>query len=262
MMKNCTLILLSFFLLSCNVIQSLTNGETKLEDEFFQRERTQLDLYPGLLDFWRFEEVAGANKISVNGTILTEMTTNNLIVVSGPRGNAISCTETSPATFSLENTGFSHPVAIGDILTFSFFLRQLTANSLGVVVSATLQTVFSIESGNFDGGLETTDLRLTFNGAAFMFSNVVPTGSFTHFTIVFSNQASPAEAEATLYVNGNFHGTITNGSGAANNITGINSCNPGGGGSSQIEIDSLGLWNRALSSEEIRSLANGYNNLD
>lgn len=254
-------------LTSCNVIETLTDGETKLDKDFFQNSR-RIDLTPGLIEFWSFDEAEKQDKISRNGISLVDTHNTNsgganfVLNVSSPRDGGVGCNVSSSSpTFALENTGFTHFIALSNFFTTSFFVRQLVQNNIGVVLSSTDSAQLYITTGDYDGAAGTTDLQVIMGGQSFTFNDVVPTGDFKHFTIVFENKVSPTTL-ASLYIDGDFHSTLNSGAGTAININGINSCSQSGGGSSDIQLDSLGIWNRELSLGEIKALANGNNNLD
>lgn len=259
------LILWGLLLSSCNIIETLTDGETKLEDEFFQSDKRKLDLTPGLIEFWRFEEPTGGNKVSLNGAILVDRpqvdTAMGVPVVSGPRGKAVDCSVNSTGIYSLENSSFSHTVNIGDFITFSFFVKQKVADPTdeSIEISASNQSIFEISSDEY-GGSAGTDIRVVFGAENFFFYDIIPLNQWVHIAVTIDNNTSVASS--SLYVNGQSVGTVSGSAGAITTINGINSCSRGAGGTSDIELDSLGLWNRVLSVEEIKALSEGNNNLD
>ena len=127
-----------FLLMSCNVVQMLTDGETDPSDDFYKnnycddststnscnQDSTQYSLSNDLVSFWRFDEigssegrtdVTGNNNLDVNGAIWYE---------DGIHGNGLQSSgfDTSNYTFNGASTGFSFGNNID--FTIAFWMKR------------------------------------------------------------------------------------------------------------------------------------------
>ena len=257
------LIPLALSFISCNVIQTLTDGETKLEGDFFNEsseEYVNTQLLNGLFAFWRMDEAAtGSSKIDLQSGLSLSDTTAGMPSTSGVHGNAIDCS-TGTSGSSLLDLSTSFNKSLADDYAFSFWI-YMPANPSGGC--ADTNTVI-----NFTGGTiaiddldcaGTADVNVTI-GVSNAFNDVVDFtgGSWHHFVINVITGATTIG----LYIDGNF---VANSTGTNTAITSgyIAVCSRSDGTQTfGGKLDSLGIWNRTLSSTEISDLYQGNNSLD
>lgn len=251
-----------FTLSSCNVIQSMTGGETKLSADFFRNQVYQVDLTPELFAFWRLEEEAYNSRFDTYGNYpLNDTVSGGIPRVKGVRGSAADITGLSSGTTILEGTSVPFNKAVGDSLAFSFWVYFSTNLSGGC---ADTRTVFMCSSGyialdNLDCQNDSADIDINF-GSSTTFNNVADFagGQWHHFVINIDDST----ALTSLYVDGAFLGSNTHTAtaissayiGLGSNGTGISPLNG--------KLDSFGIWNRLLETHEIEALYHGHNNLD
>lgn len=256
--------ILLFSFTSCNVIQTMTGDETKINDQFFknQSKRINTDLFNGLYGFWRLDESASTNKVdSQNNIVLVDNTTGSLTSIAGIKGNAIDCSVASSGSqFLRASTAFNKSLA--DSYAFSFW-ANLPANVAGGC------SVYN-NIVNFSGGYimfedtdcagDNTDIQVDLGGGPINIVDVVDFtgGGWHHFAINIIQGGQSVD----VFVDGTFVNSQTSTSTAV--VTSyIGLCSdPTGNNTLSGKLDSLGIWNRVLTQSEITDLYEGNNNLD
>jgi hypothetical protein len=243
------LLFLSLFILSsCNPLKSLSDGETSLDDNFFEGGGNS-DLYHNLVSFWRFEETGSSdNRVDSQGSNTLNHAVGVISSRSGKNGNAIDCSSIDGSnTFSSgSTTNLNYGTNTDFTISFWVYLDSFIA---GRYVAYFTDYNITLSGSN----------DITFWMNSITTSVPVTTGTWEHVTFVVDRDSG-----VTAYNNGNYV-TFT-----ANDTTGINVTDalyaicslhdatvatPGG-------LDSFGIWNRQLSDSEVSDLYNGYNNLD
>lgn len=240
------ILLLSLFIFSsCNVMKSLTGGETNLDESFF---RDKSSLNNGLIEFWGFNESGTGDRQSTQGSILIDNA--GVSSTNGQYGKAVDCTTGSSMGYHLQDSGFNHNINTGGSFTFSSRFAGTSLGSIGHISQAdTLQ--FYIEIGPSGGGAN-DDINLFVGGVNLIFLDHISDTSFYNYVFVIDNNLGNVD----LYIDGNYVETKSY-SASAIVMSNFGVCSGSGGGSSAVKIDSIGLWNRMLSSSEILELNNG-----
>lgn len=258
-------ILVSFILVSCNVIQTITQEETNLSDDFFNQSSNNQNsndtLFNDLVSFYRFEngslgdDLMGLNPLlSVGGTFSS---------TPGNKGDALNCAgATSAITF--KNTALNSDMNFGTTANFSIsFWIYKTANGTTFQVPfdihTTSSTILRSDTGMSEQlGISISAANLRSTSSAIVLNN------WEHYVMVVDRTSGYQIYKNGSLVNGN--ATDTTGFNINSDELIICARFTAGTGSSAAffegKIDSLGFWRRTLSASEISDLYNGTNNLD
>ncbi|MCO4753895.1 MAG: LamG domain-containing protein [Bacteriovoracaceae bacterium] len=239
---------------ACNAIQTLTGDETKVN---FANYEHGPNLEHELLAFYRFEETAGFNSSDYFGVrnLTGPYDLSSGASVVGQVGNGNDCGIPFNGQ-TLKMLTFNHTVPSGGDSTFALWMRSDgsgTRNYLEFTDASATVTNFYL--GQDSGG----NLVLKYGTNNFTLSITPATSVWTHVAIV----SEAGGANFRIYKDGievqNLAGTS-----AAVDYTRLYLCNaPNQGGLSMLGlIDSVGIWARGLSDNEIYDLYNGYNHLD
>ena len=239
---------------SCNVMKSVSDGETELDDEFFQGE-TVYSLEDDLVSYWSFDESTGS------GTRFDYTAQNDFVVgagsitsVSGRRGNAVDCSSmnTSNHFSTLVSSGF----AFGTTIDFSIaFWIKVNGSGSGEIF------MMDQAPGGFHITLANKDITAWHAGASSPTTNAVPNyGSWYHFAITFDRDVG-----MTMYRNASqidFLSHVSTGVGYAEEN--IRVCTDAAWTSQIVNgyLDSVGVWSKVLSRKEIIGLYTGSHNLE
>tara|TARA_B100001971_G_scaffold129103_1_gene119051 strand:- start:100416 stop:101180 length:765 start_codon:yes stop_codon:yes gene_type:complete len=254
-MKNSLILLSLIFINSCNVASVLTGAETDLGNNF------STDLTNGL-DFFARLDSSGDQYTSFNNIILTN--TFTATQTSGKNGGAIQCDSAGigNADCALKDASTNIVYPSGQNFAVAFWLKAdttYTSISSGTIFTddnGTLQVSF----GDIDGSSDTNDLRINVNAMTSQYNNMpISLGQWNHIAVNLINGGDSRE----VYLNGNFYASSSGHSAMNVNATGICLCSSYiGGNEFEGAIDSFGLWNRNLSTDEIKALYTGNNNVD
>jgi hypothetical protein len=230
--------------LSCNVMEIAGVAETELGDNF----KKGVD---GLIHYYRFESgSAGSTRFDdAGGADLTDYTST--AGNTGVYGNSIDCsTATTPGGNGvLTKQGISEGVSPTGSYTVSFWAYK-NGFAIGGIFEYGSMTIDATAAGAFqvslDGG--TTPVTTSVDVVA---------STWNHIAFVFNNSAS-----VDYYVNGSFvaNYSVTASGGTANAL--YVCYTPNTSGKFNGRLDSLGLFNRALSASEVSDLYNNTNGLD
>jgi hypothetical protein len=276
-------LLICCLLISCNVVKTLTGGETDPSEEFYEggyhcnsSSTTSTNncgcdssdfnsscfyetLHEDLAMFFKMEEASGIRNDSFGGVILAEnYSAGN---TSGMIGQAIDCNSASPAGHVLSGT-YSLNRNSSDDFSIAFWAYKSENSSGGcadneyVISFGSTNSYVMFDNISCSGGL--SDIEVYLNGNTYQFIDVVNFPGFSHFVLNISSGGSAID----LYIDGNFSEQQTN-TGVAVSTSTVEVCSDSGGAKKLVgAIDSLGVWNRLLSTDEISRLYNGQNYLD
>lgn len=246
------LIFLTLFF-SCNALKTLTNGETKIDEDFGNFKYDSL--YNGLLEFYPFEEASGSTRLGLSGAFPlidnANITTNSIV-----HGGSVECTSGSAGGYYLFNGDFSYQLNSSNSFAISFW-TNLTATAGGGLLYLDSNSYVFI--GEFAGSAG-LDVKVVLNSMNFTFSDVLGSINTTrHIVVNISNDGS--SSRVVLFVDGVMH-TIGDLAQSSVTFNQIGVCSASGGEVYNGSLDSLGLWNRLLEIEEIERLYNSSNDLD
>ena len=241
-------ILLFTFLLSCNVAEVAGIGKTELGSNFTKRN----SLTNGLIHYYRFESgKAGSTRYDEYGNAdLTDysFTPGNI----GVHGNSIDCynSETPGSNGLLTNQAISEGVSSTGSYTVSFWAYKNELNVGGIFEYGPI-TIDAIAGGAFQVSLDwgINSVRTSVDVVASVWN---------HITFVFNNSAT-----VDYYVNGTFiQSYIVNAASGGTAFSLFVCYTHYTGGKFSGRLDSLALFNRALSASEVSDLYNNTNGLD
>jgi hypothetical protein len=243
-MRFCLILLL---VASCNI---MGNGDDSIDENFFYTESSSL--YNHLIDFWRLEESSGSMRYSVLGSYNLSQDAA-VPSTTGINGNGVTCTPSG-----LRDSGFSESVVVSDNLNVSFWYQEIIANNSGVIFDA--GGALTVRTLNQDAQSDNTDILVDWGGNTVFFEDVIPTSSFNHYSINVYNLGLTMD----LYINGSYNSTISNdGTNHTGTLTMIALWSDTTGAlMAQGNLDSVGLWRRELTGDEIYYLYSGNNSLD
>lgn len=254
-MKFLLLGLIIFTLNSCNVASIITGTtETDLGKNF------GVDLTKGL-DFFARLDSSGDQATDFNGIYLI----NNFTVTqtSGKNGGAIQCDSAGigNADGALKDTSTNIIYSSGSDFAMSFWIKMDTtyiSSNNGVLIDD--GSTFNILIGDYDTDADANDLYLNINAMVSQYHDIPASlGTWNHIAVNFFNGGDSRD----IYINGDFYTSSSGHSQMNINATGLNLCSfYNGGNEFQGALDSVGIWSRTLSSEEIRALYSGNNNVD
>jgi hypothetical protein len=249
------------FLYSCNVIQIVEDNQA-ISDDFYKQTNYNSTLKNDIFAFWRFNEAQASPKISsFNGISLTDTVSGGIPTVTGVRGTALNCQGlSSGSAFLTTNTAFTKSAT--DDYAFSFW-AYLPANVTGGC--SAYNTIFNFNGSyimfeNTDCQGDFSDIQVNIGGTNVDLVDVVDFGAGTwhHFVINVFGGGTTVEA----YVDGSFK---TSNSITATSISSnfIELCSGNAGTLIHNgKLDSVGIWNRTLTTSEISELFSTNNPLD
>jgi hypothetical protein len=241
--------------LSCNVMEMTGIAETDLGNNFGR------DLKPGLMHFYKFDEAGtGVNRIdSIAGANFIDTTAEQIPSTSGKRGGAVDCYSGLTSGSGFLSVTQSITFTVNQSFNISAWV-ELPANpsggcadSRGIFTASNLE-IFLDDLDCANSG----DLRVRYFSVDYNLNDVYNFPGWHHFSFNFLNGGTSID----IYINGNYISTLA----ATQNAWGttyFEACS-GGAGVSGLggKLDSLGIWDRELSGEDIRALYNGNNNVD
>lgn len=265
-------LLFIFLLISCNAFETLLDAETKIDEGFGEGVKNEdilniESLENQLIGFWRFDESAGADRSSNNGSIT--FTDNVDVGVSpGVRGNSLDCSSHIASGVNFLDTGtLNNAFTVPNSATgtnISFWLKVGTLPAGG---AATYQVILSYGGAEIGFGeptvANTYGIIVSSGGLSVVLDNLntsnINFNEWNHFSInLFSSNFS----QNRIFVNGRSQ-AVSTATSTAQSVSSMALCS-GSGGSSILtsSIDSLGIWDRALTFQEIDALASGRTQLD
>lgn len=240
---------------SCNVASLVTGDETDLGENFANNE-----LKVSLSAFFRFDDGSGDQKDSVSGFFA-----NNVIPVaigSGRHGTALYCNDGNGSNPPLNyNGGPSFAANASEDATISFWANPdttLTGNQQTYILSDS--STLDLRWEDLDGEGDSPDLTVNVNANIQTFYDIpVPNNTWTHVVLTLHDGGD----YRVVYINGSFHDSSSGNSSISfgNTVWAIGSL-PSGTNFFIGQLDSMGWWNRALDSDEVRDLYEGNHNLD
>ncbi len=256
-------IILSSIIISCNAIEVLTGEKSGVD-----RGRSEEDkaLYNDLIGYWNFNEAAGENKSSPHSNLILNIQANSSEIpskTSSPRGSGLDCDSATSAGNNILESSNALMVASTEQIAISFWAKP---NSTFAVAESSRLLAFS--DGTFSGvsfyataaGLPDT-LDFEYQAAPHPIS--LPAGvssKWSHYVL----NIDLGSQNFDLYVDGQFIGAAGIGAGSLSNTTFVacSTFSPPALGEFKGSIDSLGMWRRNLSFDEISYLYNNNTSLD
>lgn len=262
------LLLLSLLFFSCNVVKIVNKSETNINDDFFNPDTSSnntptttptidtTSLDSALIDFWNLNEGSFTSRASHTGTILADVNSNTPSTV-GVVGNGANC---NAATNSLlRDNSSALNIALSDDITIAFFANEIQTPppSMNWIMGTDSSLYITVD--DFDSDADATDIRFEWS-TAYFFYDVIPGGDtgYQHYAFLIDQNNS----DISLYINGSFHSNQAL-SPTAFSASLFSICNePSPGTSFYGELDSVGIWRRLLSTDEITWLSQGITHLD
>lgn len=251
----CNLAIL-FTLSSCNALKVLTGAETKIA---FDENGTPPNIpYDNshTLGFYRMEESFGTTAVSLSTTDLTIDEGAGNITSSGVVGNGFNCSGFTGAASKLYNFAFGPSLNNGEDFSLAFWVDiTSTASETIIDFSTSGGTQLKIVSDDSDSDTVYDDLKIMHGPEFFFVDNV---GGWSHVALISKSGGSSIE----VWLNGT-HINTSNLTPKVIELMELYVCNDRGAGNQfSGSIDSLGIWDRALSVEEVKGLYNGNNDYD
>lgn len=249
------LLFLSLFILSsCNPLKSLSDGETSLDDNFFDGGNVE-SLSNDLLSFWRLEESGTTeDRHDSNNINNFQHSLGNLNSTNGKRGNGFDCNSIVSGTNTFSpNTTTNMNFGLSQDFTVSLWVKAFAGTSgyLFHGESGTGYTIQILSNNEIDVWVNSTSSSPS--------STILNYGQWHHIVVLFDRDSG-----VSIYKDGafsEFQAVTFNGTSFNDNNVWICSDNA----YSQVPnagIDSVGVWGRLLTQEEINGLYYGNNNLD
>lgn len=256
------------FLTSCNVIETLTDGETKLDEQFFNQEQNNdnsqnSSLFNGLVSFYNFNtanstgyfnDIQGTNDLSTaNSSSYSDAQT----LATGQFGQAVNCAGMAGVTSFINPTTQGLSFGFTTDYSVSFWVQRLGADpgsGMGIILFDDFAN-FYIQDAATNENLY-VDLRGSIN---FEVSTVLGSSGWNHVVLKVDRDTG-----YEICVNGSCGGYSANDStGNAITPTIFRIC----GDSANLyafngQMDSLGFWSRLLTNDEVTELYNGVSGLD
>jgi hypothetical protein len=252
------IILLSLFLLSsCNIMKALTDGETKIDENFYNGSQG-VNLGDGLISFWKLDESSGISRqdSGYNGNDMTVTSSMNSISIGGRTG--IDCNSTTTSVNFLDDVVSGPGLSFGTHGNFavSFWIYRLATPATDLIIFELSNFIIKAPSG------DNSAIQFDFNAGSYQtWANFgLATTGWNHVAVNLDRTGG-----FYVYLNGslfNHDATTSTGSNMTNSV--LRLCSTGGNGTNKFEgyLDSVGVWNRSLNTDEIKALYNGQNHLD
>lgn len=246
------------FLASCNVIETLTDGETKLDEDFFSRERHNSSLNDSLIISWNFNSYSNAYFDSRGGNDLDAQGGLSDPSVSGFTGNAVDCNSTSASNYLYTNS-LSSELELGTAQDFSIAFRVFRINQ-----AAATPVLFHADATNADikiAQLATSDtLSVDVGGRNYSVPSAFVNSTWMSIVLRFDRDIG-----MEYCINGACSGP-TGIASTSENISGaiqIFMCNGATlGPPIDGKIDGFAIWDRLLSNDEVNEYSSNITFLD
>lgn len=255
------------FISSCNVIESITGGDTEIDEAFFNQENSEpsLSIFHGLVSFYRFDEVNGLgnfsdvlgqnNLVVENGTALTDVAIKSTGMFGG---GAVNCSGYGFNSALAKNSTQGLNFGTTTDFTIAFWIRrtgQAPGSGLGMIFFDNYSNFYIQDNVGDDsiGGV------LPGTTPDFLIPTNLGSGSFDHVVMRVDRDFG-----YSICLNGSCPG-FTAGPSNTNSIgsTNFRLCAENGAAPSfEGDLDSLGIWNRLLSDSEVSALNIGVTGLD
>ena len=255
------IIILSMFV-SCNALKTLTDGDTKIPENFALGQNSS-SLDEQLLAFFKFNNVAPVIFDRTNTYNLNNISNTAPTLVSGIRGTAANCgAGASSAGGMYQNSIPTLTFSASENYSFSFHI------STSVYTSAMGGTIFELTGGvnanpailigDFDSNADQNDFRFQIGANQYNWNNSIPLSGLNHFAVNVFNGGTSVE----LFLNGISLGTQANSPMIADADEFLICSDNAGGFTLNGIIDSFGMWRRILNFDEIQMLKTGNTHLD
>jgi len=253
-------ILIFSLIVSCNALKTLTDGETKVPIDFSEGicnycGNNQSTLYNNLIAYYNFDggslgdDKTGQNNLTVTGSPGT---------TTGKNGLALTCNTTSAGDFlAIPTLGSQFSFGANQNFSISFWLKTtgLTAGKVIYLTTAVPNTIdfqVSATATNFNASQAAI---INLNAGTSVVNNV-----WELWTLVVTRSS-----KIEIYRNGVLDATSnTVNTDKDFNFSKLALCGDEGGatGGAIIDLDSVGVWGRDLSPQEIMELYSGNSGLD
>jgi hypothetical protein len=250
------LFVMSFILfISCNPLKEIGDTETKLDEDFFQGRGLQ-SLKNGLLSFWRLNESGlTENRRDTVGSNDFIWNSGSISSSSGKIGNALECSSMN-ASNRFDNTSVSN---------LNFGTSQDFTVSLWAKVNASAGNGILFQLGT---GADRIDIQVLSNNEIDLWLNnsstspnipLVSYGQWNHFVFIVDRDFG-----VSVFKNGNNIYTLSTNSTSKNySFSSLRACSDNAYMSNpNAAVDSIGIWGRKLTFEEITALYQRNNDLD
>lgn len=253
------LIICSLFL-SCNVVKTLTSGDTSPSNDFFDNcnncgNHEIVELNNGLVSFFKLDESSTTRVDSgYSGNDLSDFGVSIPTINQSGR-QSMDCNSYVSATEYVYKSGGVSNLSFGNGGDFSiaFWIYRLTDPSSDMYILKTDN--LEILSPNWDNA----SIQVKVGGLQTSSALGLGMSTWDHVVINYSRNDG-----FTIYFNGNYyHHDSTPTSSVNVNTTFIYLCsNSGGTNKFEGYLDSFGVWDRLLNPSEVKALYNGNNDLD
>lgn len=266
--------ILLFLFYSCEAVQGIIGAESNVDDSFNSSTNNDdnnsgsnnvTSLEDQVISFWQFSETGGTeNRNDSRGSSTLIHGAGTLSSVSGQIGTGIQCSSMSGSSYFY----VSSPSSNYDFRTTSDFSVAFWARLNGTTGSNQILVEFNYPTPFFRIQVNSSSTDLLINAdngmpltVASAFSSI---GDWYHFVLLVDRDAG-----ITVYRNGSSIGgdSISTGSDFLS-ISDVYICGGRNGAGPALtnnfngEMDSVGVWDRLLTTTEISALYNGNNNLD
>jgi hypothetical protein len=256
-------ILMFLLIVSCNAFEALLDAESQIDDGFNQEVFNIQSLENGKIGFWRFDEPKNSNRFSNNGSIVFNDNVG-VSTIDGIRGSALNCSSVDNAGSRYLDTGTISPVYTvpsPNGFNISFWLKIVSPPNSG---AATSQIVLDYGGAQIQFGEPSVAGRLGFtvnmSGLVLTLDGVsnISQSNWNHFSFnLFTDHT-----QNRIFVNGS-NQPVSTATGTAVTFSSFALCSDTAGNLSLTSgLDSLGIWDRALTIDEISALASGNTQLD
>lgn len=256
---------------SCNMLKTISNTDTKIEDNFFNHDQTHNDqipqssLYDNLITFYDFETLESGNTVFPDShgenhliSISAVPLLSDATVTNGQFGRAMSCTNLLAATGGPYRFEVTAPVSLdfstSEDFTIAFWVRRNSGDpgsGFAIIQFDDFNNFYITDS------VSNGELYIDMTSSNFLtlanFFNSSAANSWQHFAIRVDRDLGFSEC-----VNGVCSALQGSPTGASIAVSTLKLCSDFFDG----EIDSLGIWNRLLTDSEISDLQNGTPGLD
>jgi hypothetical protein len=249
---------------SCNLIESIGLKEEELSQETFTNKTINQTLRNNIEAFWRFEESTGSNRVDIiNGIILVDQTGSSAVRTAGVYGYGVDTSAaTSGSGFFQNNNGFLK--AATDDFAMSAWIYKTTnpVGGCGIPNKVFSLNGLYVEIADQDCQSDHADVQYYLGaGPGVVVNDAIDFSSnpgWHHFVL----NVTDTGAKVDFYIDGQLVGSGTGPSSSISSAYLIIGSDSAGAERVEGKIDSVGFWDRLLTTQEIEDLYNGNNDLD
>lgn len=264
-------LILCLLLFSCEALKDTLGDKAGVDSDFNDNnctscnddsntDTTVYSLENDIASFYRFEETGNFENRNDDYSLNNLFYFGSINYATGKHGNSIDCSTMDSSNYLRNTTSSGMGYGTSNDFSIAFWGNMYFNEGSS---SYLLELDYGADYVQIYSNAASRDVEISITGVTLNVSNVFSTDNTWYHLVYLVDR----DGGLKLYVNGTLAGSnslVTTGT----NLPTLSEINPCGFHSGSFgsrfngSLDSLGIWNRLLTTEEINALYNGNNSLD